>query len=95
MIDCNDAIIRDLGSSDKVVSEVLLRLFKLVFGSVALFVENEPVLQPHLAIIITSSIKFAGEVKVCDLRDSMPNEFFSNVHITQLHPNRTPTTTFS
>jgi hypothetical protein len=43
---------------------VLLRLFKLVFGSVTLFAENEPVLQPHLALIITSSIKYAGEVKV-------------------------------
>ena len=43
---------------------MLLRLFKLVFGSVTLFAENEPVLQPHLALIITSSIKYAGEVKV-------------------------------
>ena len=42
---------------------MLLRLFKLVFGSVSLFAENEPVLQPHLAPIITSSMKFAAEVK--------------------------------
>lgn len=55
---------RELGGSDKAEVDVLLRLFKLVFGSVTLFAENEPVLQPHLALIITSSIKYAGEVKV-------------------------------
>lgn len=55
---------RELGGTDKAEADVLLRLFKLVFGSVTLFAENEPVLQPHLALIITSSIKYAGEVKV-------------------------------
>lgn len=55
---------RDLCGSDKVVSNVLLRLFKLAFGSVTLFAENEPVLQPHIANIITTAMKHASEVKV-------------------------------
>ncbi len=42
---------------------MLLRLFKLAFGSVTLFAENEPVLQPHLNTIITSAMKHATEVK--------------------------------
>jgi transformation/transcription domain-associated protein len=42
---------------------VLLRLFKLVFGSVTIFAENEPVLQPHLSTIITAAMKHATEVK--------------------------------
>jgi hypothetical protein len=36
----------------------LLRLFKLVFGSIPLFAENESVLQPHLATIVTSAMKY-------------------------------------
>jgi len=54
---------RNLASGDKTVAAVLVRLFKLVFGSVTLFAENEPVLQPHLATIITTSMKHATEVK--------------------------------
>lgn len=55
--------IGSLSGPDKTVSSVLLRLFKLVFGSVTLFADNEPVLQPHLALLITSAIKHATEVK--------------------------------
>lgn len=55
---------RNLSSPDKNSSSVLLRLFKLVFGSVTLFADNEPVLQPYLATIITSALKYATETKV-------------------------------
>ena len=44
---------------DNIVASVLLRLFKIVFASVTLFPDNEPVLQPHLASIVTSSLHFA------------------------------------
>ena len=54
---------KNLAGNDKIASSVLLRLFKLVFGSVTIFAENEPVLQPHLATIITSAMKHATEVK--------------------------------
>jgi transformation/transcription domain-associated protein len=54
---------KQLAGPDKTASVVLLRLFKLVFGSVTLFSDNEPVLQPHLATIVTMSLKYAGEVK--------------------------------
>jgi hypothetical protein len=55
---------RNLSGTDKVASSVLLRLFKLVFGSVTLFAENEAIVQPHLSTIITSAMKHATEVKV-------------------------------
>ena len=42
---------------DGTVASVLLRLFKIVFASVTLFPDNEPVLQPHLAKIVTNSLK--------------------------------------
>ncbi|KAL6045043.1 putative transformation/transcription domain-associated protein [Balamuthia mandrillaris] len=59
----------ELAGADASASAVLLRLFKLVFGSVTLFSDNEPVLQPHLANIITSSMKYASEV-------NDPNNYF-------------------
>ena len=49
-----------LGGEDRNASSVLLRLFKLVFGSVSLFAEqNESVLQPYLADIIHRSLELA------------------------------------
>ena len=39
------------------------RLFKLVFGSVALFARNELVLQPHLTSIVKRCIRRTVEVK--------------------------------
>lgn len=49
-----------LGGADRNVSSVLLRLFKLVFGSVSLFADqNESVLQPCLADIIHRSLELA------------------------------------
>ena len=52
--------LEDLGMPDQCVSHVLLRLFKLVFGSVNLFPEvNEVVLQPHLGDIIHRSMHLA------------------------------------
>lgn len=40
-----------LGSANKQKAAVLLRLFKLVFGSITLFPDNEQALQPHLRAI--------------------------------------------
>jgi len=45
-----------------------VRLFKLVFGSVTLFSEqdpsnsNEPILQPHLGTIIKTSLKVSAHL---------------------------------
>jgi transformation/transcription domain-associated protein len=55
--------LKSLSGLDKVASSVLLRLFKLVFGSVTLILENEIVLQPYLSAIVTSAMKYASEVK--------------------------------
>jgi len=52
-----------LSSDDKIAHSMILRLYKLVFGSTQLFAENEPVLQPHLSTIITTALKYAAEVK--------------------------------
>ena len=41
-----------------------MRLFKIVFASVTLFPDNEPVLQPHLAKIVTNSLKYAPLLRV-------------------------------
>ena len=49
-----------LGERDRNTSNVLLRLFKLVFGSVNLYADaNEMVLQPHLSDIINRSVDLA------------------------------------
>jgi len=56
-----------LGEADKVASSVMLRMFKLVFGSVVLFadqpISNEPILQPHLGTIIKSSLRLSSKVR--------------------------------
>eukprot|EP00941_MAST-03F_sp_MAST-3F-sp1_P001870 g1870.t1 len=44
-------------------THVILQLFKLVFGSVTLFSDNELVLQPHLAEIVRKSISCAMRVR--------------------------------
>jgi transformation/transcription domain-associated protein len=44
-------------------ADILLQLFKMVFRSVSLFPENEPILQPHLGPIITESMRWASLVK--------------------------------
>jgi phosphatidylinositol kinase/protein kinase (PI-3 family) len=49
--------------TDATMASVLLRLFKIVFASVTLFPDNEPVLQPHLAKIVTSSLTHATEMR--------------------------------
>lgn len=41
---------------------VILRLFKIVFGSVTLFSTNEPILQPHLRPIVAKCLRSAMEV---------------------------------
>lgn len=55
---------RSLSGPDKTGATVLLRLFKLVFSAIPLFPENESVLQPHLATIITSSIKYPLNTRI-------------------------------
>ena len=54
--------IDQLGNTDDPASAVLLRLFKLVFGSITLFPENEPVLRPHLSTIVVSAMRCASHV---------------------------------
>ncbi len=49
---------RSLSGTDKAAASVILRLFKLIFSSLSMFADNETVLQPHLATIITSSMKY-------------------------------------
>ncbi|KAG5928504.1 hypothetical protein E4U42_000535 [Claviceps africana] len=56
--------IGDVGSSDIKKSSILLRLFKLAFMSVTLFLlENEQVLLPHVANIITKSIELSTKAE--------------------------------
>jgi len=62
--------LKDLGSADEPQTGVLLRLFKLVFGSITLFPENEPVLRPHLATIVVSSTRHASNA-------AQPSNYFS------------------
>ncbi|CAI2169805.1 6786_t:CDS:10 [Funneliformis geosporum] len=53
-----------LGRKDKLNSSIMLRLFKLAFMSVTAFPnQNEMVLHPHLANIITSSMKLSAKAK--------------------------------
>ena len=44
-------------------ASVILRLFKIVFGSVTLFATNEPVLRPHLRAIVSNCLRRAMEMK--------------------------------
>ena len=59
-----------LGNPDDPSAAVLLRLFKLVFGSVTLFPENEPLLRPHLPTIVTQAMRHAAHA-------AQPANFFS------------------
>ncbi|CAB4408939.1 unnamed protein product [Rhizophagus irregularis] len=53
-----------LGGQDTLYSSIMLRLFKLAFMSVTAFPhQNEMVLHPHLANIITSSMKLSAKAK--------------------------------
>ena len=52
--------IEALGSPEEPQAAVLLRLFKLVFGSITLFPENEPLLRPHLNTIVTQAMRHAA-----------------------------------
>lgn len=42
---------------------MLLRLFKVVFGSVTLFQKNERMLRPHLQTIVLSCLRYTTRVK--------------------------------
>ena len=55
--------LNDLAGDDRSVAAVLVRLFKLVFGSVSIFADNEPVLQPHLSEIVNTCVKSASKVQ--------------------------------
>ena len=56
--------IEEVGDSDAVRSNILLRLFKLAFMAVNLFAtQNEHILQPHLATIITKIFQLARTAK--------------------------------
>ncbi|CAG8576103.1 11483_t:CDS:10, partial [Acaulospora morrowiae] len=56
--------LENLGGSDPLYTTVMLRLFKLTFMAVTLFPNhNEIVLHPHLANIITSSMKLSAKAK--------------------------------
>lgn len=56
-------LISKLGDLAGPNAETLLQLFKMVFRSVSLFPENEPVLQPHLGPLITESMRWSSLVK--------------------------------
>ncbi len=51
-------------SDDSEEAQVLLRLFKLVFGSVVAFPENEVVITPHLHTIVNACVMHAKNKKV-------------------------------
>ena len=60
----------DLGTSDKKLASVSLRLFKMAFMAVTIFPEeNEAVLQPHLTHLIMHSLK-------CASRADEPTNYF-------------------
>ena len=62
--------IEALGSPEEPQAAVLLRLFKLVFGSITLFPENEPLLRPHLSTIVTQAMRHAAHA-------AQPSNYFS------------------
>jgi len=47
-------------SDDAARASVLLRLFKIMFASVTLFADNEPVLKPHLGTIVRRCLELAA-----------------------------------
>lgn len=56
--------LEDLGTGDKKLASVSLRLFKMAFMAVTIFPEdNEAVLQPHLAHLIMHSLKLASQAE--------------------------------
>eukprot|EP01127_Copromyxa_protea_P022666 TRINITY_DN8267_c0_g1_i1.p1 TRINITY_DN8267_c0_g1~~TRINITY_DN8267_c0_g1_i1.p1 ORF type:complete len:3694 (+),score=584.33 TRINITY_DN8267_c0_g1_i1:40-11082(+) len=56
-------LISKMGDLSSPNAEVLLRLFKMVFRSVSMFTESDPILRPHLGPIITESMRWASLVK--------------------------------
>jgi len=46
--------------NDAVYATMLLRLFKIIFGSMSLFPDNEAVLRPHLQPLIILSLRYAA-----------------------------------
>ena len=55
--------LRSLSGPDSAQASILLRLFKIVFGAVTLFPENELVLRPHLSTLVNTCLKNASEEK--------------------------------
>lgn len=57
--------LEDLGSANQTLTNVMLRLFKLIFMAITLFPEkNEPVLRMFLGNLIVSSMKLSSKAKV-------------------------------
>jgi hypothetical protein len=54
---------KDARDTPNSVATIMLSLFRIVFGSVTLFAENEAVLRPHLNSIVSKAMQLAMEVK--------------------------------
>lgn len=54
---------QELEKRARMKAQVLLRLFKVVFGSVTLFPKNERMLRPHLQTIVLSCLRYTTRVK--------------------------------
>ncbi|KAF6004270.1 hypothetical protein F1559_004571 [Cyanidiococcus yangmingshanensis] len=52
--------LEEIVGEDTARASVLLRLFKIMFASVTLFADNEPVLKPHLGTIVRRCIQLAA-----------------------------------
>jgi hypothetical protein len=52
--------LEEIVGEDIARASVLLRLFKIMFASVTLFADNEPVLKPHLGTIVRRCIQLAA-----------------------------------
>lgn len=55
--------LQELEKRARMKAQVLLRLFKVVFGSVTLFPKNERMLRPHLQTIVLSCLRYTTRVK--------------------------------
>lgn len=55
--------VQEVEKRARMKAQVLLRLFKVVFGSVTLFPKNERMLRPHLQTIVLSCLRYTTRVK--------------------------------
>lgn len=54
--------LKELSNPNKLISQTLLNLFKLVFGSLNIHPENEQVLQPYITNFIQTTMKYTAQV---------------------------------